>query len=123
MKRQKLLTAIIGLLILQFMLGMLANLYSKIPAQKPYEVFHEVGFINLHALNGTMLLVLGIILAVRSRHQTTFRPTLAGLGHMVLAFVSGELFVFTQNDIFSLLMALAFLGAFMSYLRIMYNAS
>jgi len=118
MKHKKLVNSIVGLLILQFILGMLANLYSTIPTQKPYEVFHQFGFIIFHVLNGTLLLILGIILVTKTRKQSSFKPALGGLINLVLAFTFGEFFVFTQRDIFSFLMALAFIGALMSYVRI-----
>ncbi len=122
MRHQKLIRIILGSLVLQFVLGMLANLYATIPADKPYEVFHQVGFINLHALNGTLLLVLSTVLTVKARRLPYFRPAAAGLFHIVLAFTFGELFVFTQNDIFSLLMALAFMGALIIYARLVFSA-
>lgn len=110
-----------ALLVLQFILGMLANLYATIPAQRPYEVFHELGFINLHAINGVLLLVLGSILVVKTRHESVFKRAVGGLGGLVVAFACGEVFVFTQQDMFSLLMALAFLGALFSYLRLAFE--
>lgn len=106
------------LLVVQFILGMLANLYATIPTKKPYEVFHQLGFINLHAINGVLLLVLGSVLAVKLRRQPGFRQAAGGLGGLVVAFACGELFVFTQQDLFSLLMALAFLGSLFSYMRL-----
>lgn len=121
MKHIKLIKTIFWLLILQFALGMLANLYGTIPSSKPYEVFHQIGFISAHALNGTLLLILGIVLAVKSRRTPTFRPAMAGVFHVALAFTFGELFVFTQQDIFSLLMALAFVGALVIYTKLVFS--
>lgn len=117
MKNKRLVRGILGLLVLQFVLGMLANLYATIPQDKPYEVFHQFGYILFHALNGTLLLVLGSILVFKSRGQTqtSLIRTIVGLVNLVLAFSFGELFVFTQNDLFSLLMAFAFIGALLSY--------
>jgi len=115
MKHRQLVNTIVGLLLLQFILGILANLYSTIPSQKPYEVFHQFGFILFHALNGTLLLVLGVILAIKTRKQRSFKSALGGLLNLVLAFSFGEFFVFTQRDIFSFLMAVAFIGALMPY--------
>lgn len=121
MTNKKLTFTITWLLVLQFALGMLANLYASIPQSKPFEVFHQFGFILFHALNATLLVVLGIILAIKTRGQPEFRRAIAGLIHLVLAYASGELFVFTRNDIFSLLMALAFIGSFMIYVRLDYS--
>lgn len=121
MKDKRLVNTIFGLLVLQFVLGMLANLYATIPHQKPYEVFHQFGYILFHALNGTLLVILGIMFAVKSRKQAHFKYSIGGLVNLLFAFTFGELFVFTQNDIFSLLMALAFVGALLSYARIVFS--
>ncbi|HVS58525.1 MAG TPA: hypothetical protein VHD60_02170 [Candidatus Saccharimonadales bacterium] len=123
MKHAKLTKTVFWLLMLQFVLGMLANLYGTIPHDKPYDVFRQVGFISAHALNGSLLLILGIVLAVKSRHTDAFRPAAAGVFHVALAFTFGELFVFTQQDIFSLLMALAFVGALVIYAKLVFADS
>lgn len=122
MPNKKLVNAIVGLLVLQFLLGMLANLYATIPKQKAYEVFHQFGFVTFHALNGTVLLVLGIVFLVKSRKSPTMKPALGGLINMVLAYACGELFVFTQRGIFSFLMALGFIGALLSYARVAFSS-
>jgi hypothetical protein len=123
MKNKKLVNIILILLVLQFILGILANLYSKVPSQKPYEVFHQFGFISLHALNGTLLLVLGIILVVKFRKQTNLKLAAGGLVNLILAFTFGEFFVFTQRTIFSFLMALGFIGALLLYAKIAFMHS
>lgn len=121
MKNKRLVFTILGLLILQFILGMLANLYSSIPHHKPYEVFQQFGYILFHALNGTLLVALGVIFVIKNRRLKDIKPAVGGLINLLLAFVFGEFFVFTLNDIFSLLMALAFIGALMSYARIAFS--
>jgi len=118
MPQKKLANAIVGLLILQFVLGMLANLFSNVPSQKPYVVFRQFGFIAFHALNAVALVVLAIVLLVKLHKSSEAKQAIGGLVNIVLAFIFGELFVFTQRDIFSFLMALAFIGALMSYARI-----
>lgn len=116
MKQSKLLHALSGSLGLQFLLGMLANFYSEIPKDKPYEVFHQFGYITLHAVNGTLLLVLSIVFLVKSiKAKTKLTTAWRGAASVVVAFVCGELFVFTQNDIYSLVMAAAFVSAFAAY--------
>lgn len=120
MDNSKLIKVILGLLILQFVLGMLANLYSKIP-NPPYDVFHQLGYINLHAINGTLLLALSIMLLVKSRKTVSFKPVLGGLIGIALAFTFGELFVFTQVEIFSFFMSLSFIGAFLSYSQLAFS--
>lgn len=123
MKDKRLVNVILGLLIVQFVLGMLANLYASVPKDKPYLVFHQFGYIMFHALNGTLLVILGIILVVKNRKKVIVKPAIGGLVNLLLAFTFGELFVFTHHDIFSLLMALAFIGALMTYARIAFSSS
>jgi len=123
MKNKKLVNIILSLLVLQFILGILANLYSTVPSQKPYDVFHQFGFIIFHALNGTLLLVLGIILVIKFRKQTSFKLAAGGLLNLILAFTFGEFFVFTQHDIFSFLMAMGFIGALLLYAKIAFEGT
>lgn len=123
MKSKKFAFIMIGLLWLQFLLGMLANLFQEIPKDKPDEVFHKFGFIMFHALLGWILLILAIVFLVKTiRAGTDKRPAIGGLANILAAFIFGETFVATQKDIFSLLMALAFLGALMSYARITFSS-
>jgi NADH:ubiquinone oxidoreductase subunit 2 (subunit N) len=108
----KLLRAIIGLLSLQFALGILANLYQEVPKHGPAKVFNQFGYIAFHALNGFLLLALAILYLVRMiRRGRPAKEAYNGLGSIVTAIVFGELFVFTQNDIFSFFMAMSFLSA------------
>ena len=121
MQSKKLVNTIVGLLVLQFVLGMLANLYATVPQQKSYEVFHQLGFITFHALNGTLLVILGVVFLVKSRKTSSLKPAIGGLASMVLAYTFGELFVFTHHDIFSFLMSLSFIGALLSYARVAFS--
>jgi hypothetical protein len=112
----------VGLLSLQFVLGILANLYTTIPSSKPYEVFNKFNFIAFHAINGMLLLVLASVFLARAvKGKRLIREAAQGLSSIVLAFIFGELFVFTQKDIFSFLMALSFLGALFAYARITFS--
>src|SRR5476651_1089407 len=91
------------LLVLQYMLGMLANLYSTVPPDKPYLVFTQHGFIEFHAYNGVILLVLAAIYLVRSiKSKRHVKDAFGGLSGLVLAFACGELFVFTHVSAYSL---------------------
>lgn len=120
----KLVRVIVGLVILQFLLGVLASLYSEIPADNPAEVFHQFGFISAHVVNGTLLLVLGAVFVYQAVTRKKYkREAMSGLGAMIGAYVFGELFVFTQNDLMSFLMAGSFIGALLPYAKVMYTAS
>jgi hypothetical protein len=122
MPSKKLAGTILGLLILQFLLGMLANLYAEIPANNPEEVFRQFGYIMFHVLNGVLLVILGAVFLYQALKRHAFkREAIGGLVALVVAFACGEVFVFTQNDIWSLLMALAFIGALMSYARVVFT--
>src|SRR5476649_1237790 len=54
----------VGLLMLQFILGMTANLFATIPKVMPWLVFHELGPILAHAALATFLLIFAIIFRV-----------------------------------------------------------
>jgi hypothetical protein len=117
----KLVRSIVILLVLQFLLGVLASMYSDIPQNHPEEVFHHFGYISLHIVNGTLLLVLGAVFLYQAlKHKAYKREAISGLGAMVAAWAFGEVFVFTQNDLLSFLMAGSFIGALLPYARVMY---
>jgi NADH:ubiquinone oxidoreductase subunit 2 (subunit N) len=123
MTNKKLASIMVGLLVLEFGLGVLASLYSTVPKVRPYDVFGQFGYIAFHALNGVILLVLSIMFLIRSMRDKTFtNEARGGLGSLVGAFIFGELFVFTQNDIFSFLMAMAFIGAFINYAKVAFRS-
>ena len=108
---------ILVLLGLQFILGMLANFYVEIPKVQYWIVFHHWGYVLTHALNGVLLLALAIVFMGQAlRQKRLVGPAAGGLASIFLAFVAGEIFVANGNDIWSLVMALGFLGAFASYL-------
>jgi len=122
MPSKKLANTILTLLLLQYILGMLANLYSKIPKVKSYDVFHQFGFIVFHALNGTLLLVLASVFLMQAIKQKSFKSAaIAGLAGILFAFICGEIFVANQIDFYSFLMSLGFLVALMSYVRIVFT--
>lgn len=119
----KLARAIVGLLVVQFLLGVLASMYQEVPEGHPEEVFRQFGFIMVHILNGTLLLVLGAVFLYQAVKRKAFkREAMSGLGAMIAAYAFGEAFVFTQNDLMSFLMAGSFIGALLPYARVMYTA-
>lgn len=122
MSNKRFANIMVGLLTLQFILGVLANLYSTIPTDKPYDVFHQFGYIIFHALNGFVLLVLAVVFMVQAQKRGQYvEQARGGLGSIVLAFTFGELFVFTQKDLFSFFMAISFLGALFAYTRVAFS--
>ncbi len=121
MPNNKLVRVIVALLVIQFLLGVLASMYAEIPDGHPEEVFHQFGLITLHMINGTLLLILGAVFVYQAvKHRAYKREAINGLGAMLAAYVFGELFVFTQNDLMSFFMAGSFIGALLPYARVMY---
>ena len=107
---------IVGLLGIEFVLGMLANMYEEVPADAPYSVLHHPGFITWHAANGillTLLVIWFLVLALRNKRQLNW--AIAGLASVFVAHAAGVGFLHTQQEWYSLVMAVGFLGAFFSY--------
>lgn len=108
---------LVGLLALQFVLGMAANLFQKIPDEMPWKVFHEFGPIVVHAFNGLVIVTLAVWLRIIAGKQKRFvvQAAIGGTAAAV-AFASGIIFVnFGQNDIYSYLMALGFIVALLEF--------
>jgi len=111
----------IYLLLILFVLGMIANLYIEIPAggNAWAWVFGHSAVIALHAIFGTLLLLIAIfslIWAFRSHRSTWILGSVFGLLFTVLAAYSGSNFLSAgQSNLSSLLMAFGFLGALVSY--------
>ena len=110
----------VGLLVLQFILGMLSNLFVSIPTFEPWRVFHYFGPIMLHTLDATFLLVFAILFMINTR--TTRRERMIGgigLLGVIIAFASGVIFVNAgQYDIFSFTMSLGFITALIAFCAI-----
>lgn len=122
MPSKKLAMSVLGLLVIEFILGMLSNLYAKIPETDPGQVFHQFGWINIHSgVAVLLLLVSGAFIYQAKRAGTFFMPAVWGFVDILLAAVFGHIFVATDNDVFSLLMALAFIGAIITYTRVVFS--
>ncbi|HEY2004139.1 MAG TPA: hypothetical protein VGH44_03395 [Candidatus Saccharimonadia bacterium] len=108
---------LVGLLVVQFILGMSANLFQTIPDDMPWRVFHEVGPIILHALNGLVIVVLAVWLRILAGRQDRYvGPVALGGTAVAIAFVCGVIFVnLGQNDIYSFAMALGFIVALLEF--------
>jgi len=111
-------------LLILFILGMIANLYVEIPeslaggAAWKY-VFSSAPIIAIHAVLGTLLLLVSIaslVLAFVNHRTSWIVASLFGLLFTGLAAYSGSDFVSSgQTNLSSLLMAFGFLGAIVSY--------
>jgi hypothetical protein len=102
-------------LVIQFLLGMYINMYIEFPKTGPLAAWtfakHSVVVMS-HIVLGTLLLIGGIALLVRSirtrnRHWTIV-AAIAVFG-MLMSWSGGERYITTQNDIASFFMAMGFL--------------
>jgi hypothetical protein len=108
------------LLVLQYILGMIANLEVQLPSGNVSSwVFGNSIIIQLHIYLGTLLIVVALvalILSLVARHPVGFVAAVAGLALLVFAWLSGVQFLATQQNNLELRMALGFMGAFIAYL-------
>jgi hypothetical protein len=108
------------LLVLQYILGMIANLDVQLPNGNVSSwVFGHSMIIQLHIYLGTLLIVVALvalILSLVARHPVGVVAAIAGLALLVFAWLSGVQFLATQQNDLSLRMALGFMGAFIAYL-------
>lgn len=108
---------IVGLLTLQFVFGMLANLFVKIPDIAPYDVWHHPGPVAFHTLNALLLIILSIIFLIRSIKSRSSRSLAAiALLSILISTYAGVTFILTgQPDGYSFVMSLGFIAAFLLY--------
>jgi hypothetical protein len=109
-------------LAIQFLLGMAVNLYVAFPEDATEATNTDFASHNLlvivHALWGLGLLIGAGTLIFRSKRQNDavwLKASSLGGAFILLAASTGYLFVSSQNDIYSYLMSIGFLGAFLSY--------
>lgn len=115
------------MLLIEYSLGISANLYSTLPAaDKGKTLFTGLGaavgngplLVTLHALLGTLLLITGIAAVVRASRLGA-RPLIAISGTALLAtlvaWLSGSAFIGSQKAAASLAMALAAAAAILCY--------
>jgi hypothetical protein len=113
------------LLVIQYVLGMIANLEVQFPGNLPDGnawgwVWSHSLIIQLHIYTGTLLLVVALVALILSmvvRHIVGIITAAAGLALIIFAWLSGAEFLARsqQNDL-SLRMALGFMGAFVAYI-------
>jgi hypothetical protein len=111
----------LGILVVEYGLGMLSNLYVNFPeGSTDWQHWHyaESQVLLISHIAVGMVLLLGVIAlwvrAMMLRDKTWKIAGGLGLGSVVLAIVSGSQFVSTQEDGFSLAMSLFFLAALAS---------
>lgn len=120
------------MLLIEYSLGISANLYSALPAaDRNTSLFAGGGaaaangplIVTLHALLGTLLLITAIAATVRASRLGA-RPLIAlGCGALLatlVAWLSGSAFVGHQNNAVSLTMALAAALAILCYAHMIF---
>ena len=112
----------IVILIAQYVLGMTSNLFVTFPTDGGPGLFWEFAWhqipLALHIIVGTLLFVFSIVLLVVAIKQKAKRWITAGIVGVISIFVAayaGAQFVNTQSAIFSYVMSLFFIIAFVSY--------
>ena len=120
---------ILGLLILQFLMGMWLNLFATFPTISTSSgmigimssiMVGGMGLLMTHMMMGFLILFASVaVLALSSYSGRTDVVLLgiAGLALIALAGISGLSFMFSgfQNDLYSYLMAVGFIFAFLVY--------
>lgn len=114
-----------GMLIMlaaQYALGIYTNLFVQFPDTKNEEALWKFAWTQIplagHIILGFGLLTGSIVFLVavlRQRARKLKPAAVAGIACILGAVVSGALFVDMQNDLYSLCMAVFFLGAFAAY--------
>jgi len=114
----------LGLLVVQYVLGMFSNLEVQFPGNLPGGnawgwVWSHSLIIQLHIYIGTLLLVVALVALVLSsvaRNIVGSIAAAAGLALIILAWLSGAAFLASQQNTLSLWMALGFMGALVAYI-------
>ena len=113
---------IIILLIIQYILGMFTNMFVKFPDNGTTGQLWEFSWkqipLALHILVGLSLLISAVALvarAIRSKNNKWITVSIIGTLAIVVAGASGATFIPTQKDLYSFVMAMAFIIAFISF--------
>lgn len=126
-------------LIVQFMLGMITNLYVTIPHSHPgakahnyfsglvhglaWATAHGAASLAAHTLLGLILAISTValvVLSVRSRQPKRIAPALIGAAFTIGAGFNGASFLNYGHDLSSMLMATFFAVALVAYITALY---
>jgi hypothetical protein len=121
--------SMVVLLVAQFVAGIVANLYVKIPAtipgtkgakpDIPWALAHGPADLRIHVSLALLLVAAALVMAglgIATRRAAWIVPTAVGLLMILWAFAGGLGFLGDSTDNgSSLQMALGFMGAFLSY--------
>ena len=109
------------LLVIQYILGMLTNLYVQFPdggtVGQNWEFMHGQWLVWAHLITGTLIVIGTVSLYIRALKLKDKTWKIAGgiaAGSAVLAWVCGEEFVSRQQDMYSFAMSVFFIIAFVA---------
>ena len=109
-------------LIVQYVLGMFTNLFEQFPDGNQIGQLWDFAWsqfpIAAHIIIGSVLLIGSIVFvirAVRQKNKFWIMASVIGCFGILIAGMSGAMFIPTQNDSYSYLMSIFFLVAFLSY--------
>jgi hypothetical protein len=117
---------IIGLLGVEYVLGMINNLYVQFPETGTEAQMWEFAWKQFseasHIVLGIMILLVGLILIRVIRNGNRSKVIVSGIGFIgiFVAGFSGARFIPTQQDLYSLSMSIAFLVALLSYVWVIF---
>ena len=113
---------IIGFLVIQYALGMVTNMFVQFPDTSDVGQLWEFTRSQLpsgvHMWVGVLLVLSAIIFVIQSamkKNRNWIVSSAIGLIAIAAAFYGGVMFVSTQLDAYSMVMALAFIIAFLAY--------
>jgi len=113
---------ILGFLVVQYLLGMAANLFVTFPdtknASTQWEFAKAQPLVILHIIVAVFLIIGGTVLliqAIRRKNKQWIIVGIIGLVGLLGASITGARFIPTQQNVYSYIMAIAFILAFVSY--------
>lgn len=113
---------IIVLLILQYLLGMITNLFVQFPQDKHGGQLWVFAWKQIplaaHIILGILLIIGSIVLvirAMRQKNKSWIIASIIGVLSILVAGVSGAIFIPSQAAIYSFIMSISFIAAFISY--------
>lgn len=118
-------STMLGLLSLQFILGMISTLYTKFPETTDQAELWRAANSDWatlgHMIVGTLIVILGLVLVVKgAKLKKPFSMlTLIAFVAVLIAAFGGEEFVRTQNDVYSMVMAVGFIVSMGVYGRLL----
>lgn len=119
---------ILGILFLQYLFGMFANLFVQFPDTKNETALWEFArgqvAVMIHIIIAFLLLIAAVVLLIRSirrKDKSWVTGASVGLFWILVAFISGVRFIPTQEDLYSFFMSVAFILAFLSYGWVLYR--